>query len=242
MDFDFNSMINRIKDVKKEKNITNAKLSEMSGVPYGTLNKILGSETKEPSINAIIKISKALGVSTDYIVSGEIKPTPNAQFSSEETNIIKKYRELDTHGKDIVDIVLEKEYERCTYIDEAAEPEIEINYSYIPASAGSGSFLDEQNIELREYPDTPEARQADIVIPVDGDSMEPMFHDGDELYVRLQPAVEIGEIGIFEIGDKGYVKEYAADRLISLNPDYDDIYPDEFSETRCIGKVIGKVE
>ena len=72
--------------------------------------------------------------------------------------------------------------------------------------------------------------------------MEPMFHDGDELYVRLQPAVEIGEIGIFEIGDKGYVKEYAADRLISLNPDYDDIYPDEFSETRCIGKVIGKVE
>lgn len=72
--------------------------------------------------------------------------------------------------------------------------------------------------------------------------MEPMFHDCDELYVRLQPSVEIGEIGIYEMGDKGYVKKYASDRLISLNPDYDDIYPDEYHETRCVGKVIGKVE
>ena len=118
MEYDFNSMINRIKAVKKEKNITNAKLSEISGVPYGTLNKILGSETKEPSINAIIKISKALGVSTDYIVSGEIKATPNVQFSSDETNIIKKYRELDIHGRDMVDTVIEKEYERCTAVIE----------------------------------------------------------------------------------------------------------------------------
>ena len=164
------------------------------------------------------------------------------QYLSSEKNIIKKYRELDIHGKKIVDIVLNEEYERCTYIEEDTTPKIEISYSFIPASAGTGAFLDEQNIEPREFPDTPESRQADIVIPVDGDSMEPMFYDGDELYVRLQPAVEIGEIGIFEIGDKGYVKKYAPDRLISLNPKYDDIYPDEYNETRCIGKVIGKVE
>ena len=244
MEYNFESMINRIKTIKKEKNITNAKLSEISGVPYGTLNKILGSETKEPSINAIIKISKALNVSTDYIINGneEIKSDSLPQYLSSEKNIIKKYRELDIHGKKIVDIVLNEEYERCTYIEEDTTPKIEISYSFIPASAGTGAFLDEQNIEPREFPDTPESRQADIVIPVDGDSMEPMFYDGDELYVRLQPAVEIGEIGIFEIGDKGYVKKYAPDRLISLNPKYDDIYPDEYNETRCIGKVIGKVE
>lgn len=72
MNYDFNAMIERIKSLKKEKGITNAELSNLSNVPYGTLNKILGSETKEPSINSIIKISNALGVSTDYIVYGKI--------------------------------------------------------------------------------------------------------------------------------------------------------------------------
>ena len=72
MDYDFNAMIERIKNLKKEKGITNAELSNLSNVPYGTLNKILGSETKEPSINSIIKISNALGASTDYIVYGKI--------------------------------------------------------------------------------------------------------------------------------------------------------------------------
>ena len=37
-------------------------------------------------------------------------------------------------------------------------------------------------------------------------------------------------------------KKYAEDRLISINPNYDDIYPSECSETTCIGKVLGKVE
>lgn len=71
MNYDFDEMIERIKARKKEIGLTNKELSELSNVPYGTLNKILGSETKEPSINAIIKISLALGVSTNYIINGE---------------------------------------------------------------------------------------------------------------------------------------------------------------------------
>lgn len=70
MEYNFDEMINRIKSKKKELGLTNKQLSELSDVPYGTLNKILGSETREPSINAIIKISVALGVSTEYIING----------------------------------------------------------------------------------------------------------------------------------------------------------------------------
>lgn len=70
MEYNFDEMINRIKVKKKEAGLTNKELSELSDVPYGTLNKILGSETKEPSINAIIKIAIALGVSTEYIING----------------------------------------------------------------------------------------------------------------------------------------------------------------------------
>lgn len=71
MDYNFNDMVERIKTIKREKGLTNAELSNLSDVPYGTLNKILGSETKEPSINSIIKIANALGTTTDYIVYGK---------------------------------------------------------------------------------------------------------------------------------------------------------------------------
>ena len=70
-EYNFDLMINRIKLLKKEKKITNVMLAELSGIPIGTLNKILGSETKEPSVNAIIKIANALNVSADYLIYGE---------------------------------------------------------------------------------------------------------------------------------------------------------------------------
>lgn len=76
MTYNFDEMIERIKKAKKEKGFTNKQLSDLAEVPYGTLNKILGSETKEPSINTIIKISVALGVSTEYIINGAKKNTP----------------------------------------------------------------------------------------------------------------------------------------------------------------------
>lgn len=76
--FDFEAMIERIKARKKELGLTNKQLSDMSDVSFGTLNKILGSETKEPSINNIIKISVALGLSTDYVINGtEQKENPS---------------------------------------------------------------------------------------------------------------------------------------------------------------------
>lgn len=37
----------------------------------------------------------------------------------EMENLVKKYRDLDTHGKDMVDIVLEKEYSRCIGLQNA---------------------------------------------------------------------------------------------------------------------------
>lgn len=70
-DFKFSDMIDRIKERKKELKITNRQLSELSDVSYGTLNKILGSETQEPSITNIIKISQALGLETEYVIHGK---------------------------------------------------------------------------------------------------------------------------------------------------------------------------
>ena len=164
--------------------------------------------------------------------------------SRKEIEHIAKYRELDGYGKKAVDSILDIEHKRCMNksADETSKPRtITISRSLLTASAGAGEYLNEGNYEPREFPDTPQAQQADVVIPVSGRSMEPLFHDGDELYVRKQPSVEVGEIGIFVKNGEGFVKQAGEDRLISLNPEYDDIYTNG-EPIVCFGKVIGKVE
>lgn len=248
-------MKNNIKSVRECRSKTQKECADTLGITLRAW-QTYEQGVREPKQEVLCKIADMFNVSLDYLLGRETgEPETIDKLAGEfnmtalEKEILDNYLSLPKDMRGDLMEFLEKSVQkvmdekRCTYIEEPEEePKIEINYSFIPASAGTGTFLDEQNIEVREFPDTPESRQADIVIPVDGDSMEPMFYDGDKLYVRLQPAVEIGEIGIFEIGDKGYVKKYAVDKLISLNPKYDDIYFDEYSETKCVGKVIGKVE
>lgn len=75
---------------------------------------------------------------------------------------------------------------------------------------------------------------------VSGDSMEPKFMNGDRVLVRSQPAVEIGEIGIFIVDGEQYVKIYRGSYLESLNPQYNNIEVSERSF--CRGKVIGVLD
>ena len=74
---------------------------------------------------------------------------------------------------------------------------------------------------------------------VDGRSMEPKICDGDIILIRQQPAVSVGEIGLFTVNDKGYVKKQGSDRLISINDEFEDIIPGEYDTVFCRGKVIG---
>lgn len=66
-------MINRIKAEKQQKGFTNAKLSELTKIPIGTLNKILSGDSQDPHVSSIIKIAQALDVSADYIILGKTR-------------------------------------------------------------------------------------------------------------------------------------------------------------------------
>lgn len=229
----------KLRERRLELQLTQAQLASMTNIKKNTISNY-ENNISSPNEDNILKLMNALKCDANYLFEWSKHGEFNLSVIEEKN--IKKYRTLDEHGKDMVDTVLQKEYERCTYIEpEERAVTIEVKRSNLPASAGVGEFLSEENIEIRKYPDCENARRADIVIPVSGDSMKPMFYDGDELYVRLQPAVENGEIGIFMIEGKGYVKKFAEDRLISLNPEYSDVYPSEYGECRCVGKVIGKV-
>jgi transcriptional regulator with XRE-family HTH domain len=99
--YSFAPILERIKAVKKESGMTNEELSRASGIPRGTLNKILSGGTTEPKLPALMAIAAALDTSVDYLVYGRI-PTISAELSQAEYGVIKAYRELNEEGQELV--------------------------------------------------------------------------------------------------------------------------------------------
>ena len=74
-----------------------------------------------------------------------------------------------------------------------------------------------------------------------GDSMEPLYSDGDTVLVHAQPAINPGEIGLYVYRGDGYIKRQGDGCLHSLNPRYPDIVPCDGEAIVCKGRVLGKL-
>ena len=121
----------------------------------------------------------------------------------------------------------------------------EVKLFYLPASAGPGEFMDASDgFDMITLPDNA-PDDTDFMIKIQGDSMEPQFMDGETVYVRQQESVENGEIGIFGLEGKSYIKKLRStpdgNYLISLNPKYDPI-PINAEEFKVFGKVVGQTQ
>lgn len=108
--------IARIKKIKSERKITNEKLSELTGIPLGTLSKIMAGISDSPKLSNMVLIAAALGCSLDYIVSGTPDNTNNYTLSEEEISLMEDFRQLDKHGKELVYMVARKELDRIGVI------------------------------------------------------------------------------------------------------------------------------
>ena len=264
--------ISRIKQIKSERRITNDELSELTGIPLGTLSKILAGISDSPKLSNIVAICAALGCTLDYIVSGTPENNNNYTLSDGEIKLVENFRTLDTHGKEMVTLVLDKECDRIrsehyssgekrakilpTVKTTSRTAPIQRNTSTVPyglgkreiplfdlpVSAGVGVFLDDSLAEDILIPDNSKTRGANFAVRITGRSMEPKYHDGDILLVQDCDAVENGELAIFVLDGSGYFKMYGGDRLISINPEFDDIPLRDFSEVSCCGRVVGKLK
>ena len=111
------------------------------------------------------------------------------------------------------------------------------------ASAGTGNWLsDDIPVEWMTIPKTSLTEQADFMLKVRGDSMQPKFFDNDVLLIKKSPSILEGEIGIFILNGDSYVKQMGRGELISLNPAYTPIKLTNYDDIRCSGKVIGTVD
>ena len=259
--------IDRIKQIKSQRKITNDMLSEMTGIPLGTLSKILAGFSESPKLSNIVAICQALGCSLDYIISGTPENNNNYTLEAGEIRLVEAYRKLDTHGRELCALVMDKELQRVTCSEyETSTPKMtvlsgdevyrrisesngvtrfgkrKILLYDLPVSAGPGEFLDASQAVEIYIPDSDKTADADFALKISGNSMEPKYRDGDILLVEDCESVEVGEPGIFVLDGDGYFKIFGGDRLISLNKLYGDILLKDFQRVLCGGRVIGKLK
>lgn len=261
--------IERIKKLKSEKKMTNDKLAELTGIPLGTLSKILAGISDSPKLSNMVLIAEALDCSLDYIVSGTPENHNNYTLNRAEIDLVEAYRALDGHGRELIALIMAKEVERCTSASVnatvAKKPTEEkrakvlptptrilssasgmgrrsVLLYNLPVSAGPGVYLDDTAAEEISIPDNEKTASADFALRISGNSMEPKFHDGDVVLVEAADAVEVGELGIFILDGNGYFKKFGGDTLISLNPEFANILLRDYAETVCCGRVVGKLK
>lgn len=262
--------IDRIKQLKSQRKLTNEQLAERSGIPLGTLSKLLAGMSESPKLSNIVAICNVLDCSVEYIVTGAPDNTNNYTLTSAEIAMVETYRRLDRWGQELVESVMTKEAERTDAMREhtgvlpspvrkpAQMPRTRhgsaryvgqpltagkrsIPLYELPVSAGTGVYLDDSRAETIRIPHGDATADADYALRISGDSMEPKYHNGDVILVQTADSVEVGELGIFLLDGCGFFKEYGGNQLVSLNPEYSPILLKDFADVQCKGRVIGRL-
>ena len=139
-----------------------------------------------PSAYQLLAVCAALHLEDgfDYFVSNTKRPLLNAEGRRK----VKEYREVPP--------VLEIRY-------------LDMPVSDLPVSAGTGAFLDEGNFEMVSFPESSIPDGAEFGVRVSGDSMEPVYHDGQIVWVQQCETLRTGEVGVMIYDGQGYIKAYA---------------------------------
>lgn len=228
------SLANNLKAARINKGLKQEELANLVGKSKNVISNWERGDNK-PDADTLFELCDILNVDANFLLGWE--SNQNISLSINEQNHIKKYRSLSAYDKETVDGLINRLSDKPSEFIQLIPPIVIPSYGHI-ASAGTGQYVfDDIPPTMIEIENTMENQEVSFAIDVNGDSMEPTYHDEDTLLVKKQNTLNVGEIGIFMINGEAYVKELGKDALISHNKNYKDI---ELTEnTICIGKVVG---
>ncbi len=218
---------------RKAANFTQAGAAEFLGVPRSTVNSWEHS-LSEPDITAFLNLCALYGIK-------DIQKAFSSSAAQNGVDTIPGYSSLNNEGirrvKDyIADMSMIKKYtvpksqtKRYVYT---------IPLFDMAASAGTGQFLEGSEASYLSLPKLP-PDDADFIIRVSGDSMEPDYHNGDRVFIKKTQSIEHGETGIFSINGSAFIKTLGDGELISRNSAYAPIPLHDYDSIECFGKVVG---
>lgn len=224
----------KIRYYRKKQKITQEQLGERIGASKA---RISNYETgyRSPQQDDLFALAEALNISINDLFP-PIKKDDN-------NDIIPLYSKLNPTRQTKVYNFAEKQLEeqnRDNVVN--LNDYIEVTMSgYL--SAGTGEYLSEDIQEQVRIPKSiVPSDDYDLVLQVNGDSMQPMFEDHEYIFVKKTTEIRNGQIGVFIIDGESYLKKaYIEDnhlRLVSLNSKYEDLMFDDVNDITVVGTVV----
>lgn len=105
--------ISRMTEIRKEHGYTRERLAQILGISQYTLrNYELG--INEPGKEFIKHFCSYFNISADYLLGICDEKSPSYKIDINEKKILEAYRSLDIYGKELIEIILEKEATRSS--------------------------------------------------------------------------------------------------------------------------------
>ncbi|HCW9152561.1 helix-turn-helix domain-containing protein, partial [Staphylococcus aureus] len=211
-----NSFKDRLKQIMSERKISQSELSRRTGIGRNSISDYLNGKY-EAKQDKVFELAKALNVNEAWLMGFDIsknRKIENNDITSiyskltppRQSNVLKyATNQLEEQNNDSDNLV-----DFNSYIQEKSEVDI-----YGCASAGIGERLYNEPISkefVRGY-----VPAHDIALKVNGDSMEPLFKNGQIIFIEKSHTIKDGQIGVFIINGDAYVKKvYVEDNRLTL--------------------------
>lgn len=213
------------------------KLVDDLNLKYMTVSDWINAKTY-PRIDKIEMLAHYFGINKSDLIEDRVD-TPDLIAIYNRLDDVRKGNLLNVAERLLKEQTNQKVRHLDLYEDYLKE-ETETVYIYGTVSAGKGSLVSDQAIEeVQCHKPVP---VHDMAFKVVGDSMTPLFQDGEVIFTRKTPVIGHGQIGVFIVNGEAYVKKLFKTphsvSLVSLNKDYPDIELTENDQIEVVGTVI----
>ena len=238
-------MVEKLAYLKKLRHLTSEDISRLSGVPLGTLNKILSGQTKNPAVGPMDRITRVLRVPIRYLLDDEVPPeccvTANSQdgvvlLSPEELRLLLELRRLEPRRRRTAGVMLT--LMSAASVKSIGSVSVKRTFCY---SVGTSSAPPLRAILIPEV-DTA-AQEADFAVLLNDSSMEPVYPSGAVLLCAQRPPTP-QEYGVYILNQEVLLRRLCRRRgvtkLLAPSLAYPDLQVGEEDYLDCMGAITGQ--
>ena len=201
---------------------------------------------RKPKQSLIFKLANTFDVSINYFF-------PETTENISQSEILTIYNQLNDERKEIslnfVKDQLKQQEEQSNVVQADFSVKEDSNVYSLEqhrikqewrgyVSAGTGEFLFDNQVEYVEFDENEVPDRSDFCLTVNGDSMLPLFEDKQYIFIKGTTDVRNGQVIVCTLNGEAFVKKITGNRLVSLNPKYDDITISENDNFKICGVVL----
>lgn len=234
----------RIQERRRELDMSRSELANLVGITPSAIANYENS-VSYPKKEILIALMAALRVDAnylyrDYLSDQMVRTMCGGMVSQREQESIEKYRKLSDVGREVVNMVIDEEYQRLG----------RHGWEHYPCWK-PGERLKNSGFILQEYrqvlyvPENSIPKKTDFCFQIQINRYEPIFKKYDIVALERRPTGH-NEMGVFYLNDACYIRRLyhvGNERILkALNVMDPDVRVTEHDDFKCFGTILGKVQ